>query len=381
MSKDIAIVGIGETPAVRRSPKDIRELTLDAIFMALDDAGIHPREVDGLVTESALMPTKVPHDYVGPQLGISRSFDASMSAVGAGIVGSPQLAALAIRSGLAKVVVSYFGTDWGSDPAGPYQYHDPYPAKRAFEKPHGFDGQPSYFALWARRYMHEFGLTAEQLGAVAVQQRENAILTGRAQMTRPMSLDDYLAAPVISDPLRFPDCCVISDGAGAFVMTSAERAQDCRKRPVYVRGVGFSSEGAPENLFSQGERLMELPGAMAARRQAERMAGVSLEEADFGEMYDCFTIELLLQMEDLGLCGRGEAARMVADGHTRLGGTLPINTHGGLLSYSYRLGIEHVIEAVRQLRGEAGAVQVRNAEVGFVTGVTSPDFSVMVLSR
>jgi acetyl-CoA acetyltransferase len=381
MTRDIAIVGIGETPALRRSPKDIREMTLDAIFMALDDAGIDPREVDGFVTESTLMPTKVPHEYVGPQLGIARSFDASLSSVGAGIVGAPLLAADAIQSGRAKVVVSYFGIDWGSDVKGPYQFHDPYPAKKAFEKPYGFDGQPSYFALWARRYMHEYGLRPEQLGALAVQQRENAIRTGRAQMMKPLTLDDYMRSPIISTPLRYSDCCVISDGAAAYVMTSAERARDCAKPPVYVRGVGFASEGSPENLFSQGQHLMELPGARTARERAERAAGVSLSEADFGELYDCFTVECLMQMEDLGLCEKGEAGEMVAAGHTRLGGRLPLNTHGGLLSYSYRLCIEHVIEAVRQLRREAGDVQVEDAELGFVTGVTSPDFSVLILSR
>lgn len=378
---DIAIVGIGETPALRRSGRDIRDMTLDAIFMALDDAGIHPHEVDGFVTESVLMPRKVPHEYVGFQLGVTRSFDAALSAVGSGIVGAPMLAAEAIRSGRAKVVVSYFGIDWGTDLGGPYQYHDPYPAKAIYEKPYGFDGQPSYFALWARRYMHEYGLTAEQMGALAVQQRENAILTGRAQMTKPLSIDDYLASPIISTPLRFADCCLISDGAGAFVMTSAERARDCPKRPVYVRGVGFASEGSPENLFTQGHHLMEMPGARQARQAAEREAGFSLNEADFGELYDCFTIECLMQMEDLGLCEKGEAGHMVAEGQTRLGGRLPLNTHGGLLSYSYRLCVEHVIEAVRQLRGEAGAVQVADAETGFVTGVTSPDFSVLALSR
>jgi acetyl-CoA acetyltransferase len=197
-----------------------------------------------------------------------------------------------------------------------------------------------------------------------------------------MSMDDYLAAPMISDPLRYPDCCVITDGAGAFVMTSAERARDCPKRPVFVRGVGFAAGAVTaENLFTQGPRLLALPGAREARDAAERAAGVSLADADFAELYDCFTITSLLQLEDLGFCKKGEGAHMVAEGHTKLDGSLPVNTHGGLLSYSYRLSIEHVIEAVRQLRGEAGDVQIPDAELGFVTGVTSPDFSVMVMSR
>jgi acetyl-CoA acetyltransferase len=380
-TNEIAIVGIGETPALRRSGRDIKAMALDAILDALADAGIDPKEVDGIVTEGMVMPHKVPHEYIAAQLGIERHFDAMMSQVGAGIVGAPMLAAMAIQAGLAKVVVSYFSTDWGSDPSGPYGYHDAFPAKSAFEKPYGFTGQPSYWALWTTRYVHEYGLSERELGALAVQQRENAIRTGRAQMMKPMTLESYLGAPMVSDPLRIPDCCLISDGAGAFVMTSMERARDCRKRPVRILGTGFSSKGNPDDLFSQGDRLLVTPGAAEARAQAERAAGVSLREADFGELYDCFTPACLLQIEDLGLCGKGEAGAMVAEGHTSLSGRLPLNTHGGLLSYSYRLSVEHVVEAVRQLRGEAGAVQVADAELGFVTGESFPDFSVLVLAR
>jgi acetyl-CoA acetyltransferase len=235
--------------------------------------------------------------------------------------------------------------------------------------------------LWTTRYMNEYGLTEEQLGALAVQQRANAIKTGRGQMTKPMTLESYLASPMISDPLRIPDCCLISDGAGAFVMTSMDRARDCRKPPVRVLGTGFASRGNPDDLFSQGHELLITPGAAQARENAERAAGVSIKDADFGELYDCFTPACLLQIEDLGLCGKGEAGAMVAEGHTSLSGRMPLNTHGGLLSYSYRLSVEHVVEAVRQLRGEAGGVQVKDAELGFVTGESFPDFSVLVLGR
>jgi acetyl-CoA acetyltransferase len=380
-SNAIAIVGVGETPALRRSDRDIKRMALDAILAALDDAGIDPKEVDGIVTEGMVMPRAVPHEYIGAQLGIERHFDATLSQVGAGIVGAPMIAAMAIKAGLAKVIVSYFSTDWGSDPSGPYGYHDAFPAKAAFEKPYGFTGQPSYWALWTTRYMHEYGLTEEQLGALAVQQRENAIRTGRGQMTKPMTLESYLASPMISDPLRIPDCCLISDGAGAFVMTSMDRARDCRKPPVRVLGTGFASRGNPDDLFSQGHELLVTPGAAKARENAERAAGVSIKDADFGELYDCFTPACLLQIEDLGLCGKGEAGAMVAEGHTSLSGRMPLNTHGGLLSYSYRLSVEHVVEAVRQLRGEAGGVQVKDAELGFVTGESFPDFSVLVLGR
>ncbi len=378
---DIAIVGIGETAALRRSDRDIRQMAMDAILAALADAGIDPSQVDGIVTEGGLMPLKVPHDFVAGQLRIERSFDALMSQVGAGIVGSPHMAAWAIRAGLAKVVVSYFATDWGSDPAGPYAYHQRFPAKVAFELPHGFNAQPLYFGPWMRRYMHEHGVTEEDFGRVAIQQRHNGILTGRAQLMKPMSMADYVGMPVIADPLRVADCCVISDGAGAYVMTSAERARDLPKPPVFVRGVGFSSRGLPDNLFTQGDALMSIPGAAEAKKMAEKDSGIAISDANFGEVYDCFTPEYLFQIEDLGLCKRGEAAAYVKEGNTSLDGPLPLNTHGGMLSYSYRLGVEHVIEAVRQLRGEAGAVQVPGAELGFVTGVSFPDYAMLVLSK
>jgi len=382
MSKDIAIVGIGETPAVRRSDTNLRGMVIEAVLAALDDAGISPGEVDGIVTDATVMPTTVPHDYVAAQLGIESRFDAAMSYAGAGIVAGPDLAAYAIKSGRASVVISYFGVDWGSRPEGPYGFHDIYPAKMAFEKPYGFNAQPSYFAIWARRYLHEFGGSEEDMGRLAVQQRGNARLTGRGQNMKPMTLDDYMAAPMISDPLRIPDCCLISDGAGAYVMTSADRARDCRKQPIFVRGTGFASEPiSADDVFTQNRNLLSLPGVSSAREAAEREAGIKLSETDLGQVYDCFTISTMLQIEDLGLCAKGEAGDFIADGHTALDGAIPINTHGGLLSYSYRLGIEHVVETVRQLRHEARGNQVKDVETGFVGGLSIPDYGVLVLGR
>lgn len=382
MLQEIAIVGIGETPPARRSEKDVRALTVDAVMAALEDAGLKPGDIDGIVSDGVVMPTTVPHEWLAAQLGIDRYFDASMSYAGAGIVGAPLLAQMAIQTGLCHTVLCYFGVDWGTRPGGPYAFHDLYPAKIAFEKPYGFNAQPTYFALFAHRYMHDYGLKLEQLGAIAINQRENSRLTGRGQNMKPMTLDDYFNAPVVADPLRYPDCCLISDGAGAYIMTSKERARDCRKRPVYVKGVGFASERiSADDAFTQRADLMTLPSVGAAKAHLERTSGISLKDVDFAELYDCFTVSCLMQLEDMGFCGKGEAGAFVQAGHTRLGGRLPVNTHGGLLSYSYRLAVEHVTEAVRQLRGEAGAVQVKDAELGLVTGLSVPDFAALVLGR
>lgn len=382
MKPDIAIVGIGETAPVRRSPRDLRSLVVEAVYDALDDAGIAPHEVDGVVTDSIVMPTTVPHDYIMAQLGATSRFDASISYGGAGIAYAPMQAALAINAGLANVVICYFGVDWGTRSSGPYGFHDLYPAKREFEKPYGFNAQPVYFGLWIRRYMKEFGLTAEQLGAVAVQQRRHALKRGGGQMNKPLSIEDYLAADPIADPLRIPDCCLITDGAGAFVMTSRERARDCRRPPVRVAGAGFVSIPVTgDSVFTQDPNLLTTPGARVATDQALAMAGIERRDIDFLEIYDCFTISVLMQLEDMGFCEKGEAGAFFEAGRAALDGELPVNTHGGFLSYSYRLGIEHVVEAVRQLRGEAGANQVVDAQIGAIGGFSLPDYGVLILGR
>ncbi len=378
----VAIVGIGATRPVRRSEKGIRALVVEAIEAALDDAGVAPGQIDGILTDGSIMPTTVPRDYIAAQFGIDRRFDGGMSYGGAGSAIAPQLAQLAIASRQAKYVLYYFGVDWGTRASGPYGFHDLYPAKIAFEKPYGFTGQATYFALWARRYMHEFGLAEHDLATIAVTQRENARLHPFSQMTEPMTFDDYFASRMVSVPLRVPDCCLITDGACAYVVTSVERARDLKKAPVRVLGTGFGSEPVSgDDCFTQPGGMMRIPGARLAADRALAQAGIERDDVDFAELYDCFTISCLLQIEDLGFCARGEGPDFIREKGIGVGGELPINTHGGLLSHSYLLGVEHVLEAVRQLRGEAGAAQVEDARVGLVGGLSNPDYGVLLLGR
>lgn len=378
----IAIVGIGATKPVRRSPKGIRALCIEAIEAALADAGVAPSEVDGIVTDGLVMPTTVPRDYIAAQFGMDRRFDGGMSYGGAGSAVAPLQAQLAISSGLAKTVLYYFGVDWGTRASGPYGFHDLYAAKMAFEKPYGFTGQPAYFALWSRRYMHEYGLTEHDLATIAVTQRQSALLHPDSQMTTPLTYDDYFASRVVSEPLRVPDCCLITDGACAFVMTSLERARDLRKPPVRIMGAAFASEPVTgDDVFTQAGGFMRIPGARTASDRALASAGVSIGDVDFAELYDCFTMSCLLQIEDVGFCKRGEGAAFIREKGIGIDGKLPINTHGGLLSHSYLLGVEHVLEAVRQLRGEAGAAQVAGAEIGLVGGLSNPDYGVLILGK
>lgn len=378
----VCITGIGETPPTRRSEHGIRRLVVDAALAAIADAGLVPSDIDGMVSDSVIMPGSVPRDWLSAQLGVTRAFDGAISYGGAGTVGAPQIAQLALQRGLCRNVLVYFGVDWGTRPSGPYGFHDMYPAKRAFEKPLGFDAQPEYFALMAARYAEQYGLAEEELGAIAVAQREYAVRAGVGQKTAPLTMAQYLATPMISDPLRFEDCCLISDGAVAFVLTLEERAVDGPHRPVHVRGVGFGSEPTSgDDIFTQRRDFLSFPGTAPAVAAVERDASMSVREADFAEIYDCFTISCLLQLEDLGVCDRGTAGKFVLAGETRLDGLLPVNTHGGLLAHSYLLGAEHVIEAVRQLRGDAGPNQVKDASVGVVTGLSVPDYAVLMLSN
>lgn len=378
----VAIAGIGATRPVRRSDTSLRALVVEAIEAALADAGLEPEDVDGVVTDGLVMPSTVPRDWVAAQFGFQRSYDGGMSFGGAATASAPIHAQLAISSGLAKTIVYYFGVDWGTRASGPYGFHDLYTAKMFFEKPYGFTGQPQYFALWARRYMHEYGLTEHDLATIAVTQRENALCNPWSQATKPMSYDDYFASRIVSDPLRVPDCCLITDGACAFVMTSLERARDLAKPPVRVLGAGFGSEPITgDDVFTQPPGMMRIPGAAIAARKALAQAGVTLDDIDFAEVYDCFTLSCLLQIEDIGFCKRGEGPGFIREKGIGIGGKLPVNTHGGLLSHSYLLGVEHVVEAVRQLRGEAGRAQVSGAEIGLVGGLSNPDYGVMILGR
>jgi acetyl-CoA acetyltransferase len=377
----IAIVGVGGTPPVRRSPRGIRELVVEACLAAIADAGLQPSDIDGLVTDVSYMPLRVPADEVALALGLPVTrFSAHGLVGGAGVVGAPELARLAIASGRARHVLSYYGADFGSAESGPYAFPVALDAKAALEMPFGWYGQPLYFAAMAQRYRHLYGLTPEEQAQVPIAARAHAARTPGALRAGPFGLADYLAAPMIAEPFRSPDCSVISDGAAAFVMTTVERARDLRKPPIVVAGIGTASSPFTQaDYFTQHSPYPATPAAISAPR-AFAEAGLGPADIDIVEPYDCFTITTLLQLEECGFCGRGEAGNFVADGRTGPGGSLPVNTHGGLLAHSYLIGAEHVTEAVRQLRGERGAGQVHGAEVALVTGLGVPDHATLILT-
>lgn len=388
VSGEVAIVGVGETAHTASSGRDPIDMAAEAIRAALDDAGLRPDQVDGLMFRGGMRDQFGANDF-------HRHFDASrplwVSTEGGAMTWAgtaPYEAALAMRRKEASVVVNVFGVDWASqtkaNTGGPGEYHREEAMKASLEVPFGWYPQPVYFATIARRHMHEFGTTAEQLGAIAVTSRRHANgHPGAVMRQKTLTLEDYLARPPFIDPFRVEDCCLISDGAAAYVMTSTERARDCAKQPIVVRGVAEAFDEA-DTFFAQHQAFTSTPQCFSAPA-AFSMAGVAPSDVDVLAVYDPFTIVALMQIEDMGFCRKGEGGAFVAGGrlwhqNSRYRGGLPFNTHGGLLSHSYVLGISHVVELVRQLRGEA-ANQVESAEIAVYGGFTGGLTSTLVLGK
>ena len=372
----IAIVGVGETEFQRRQDRPLDALVVDAGRRAIADSGLAPADIDGFIACTGQPPLDEIFVGVGAKTLSYKLINAYTP--GAGPVAALVEARLAIEAGLATAVLVTYGAR-GSRPGGPYAFHSADPLKADLEMPVGYFGQPLYFAALAQRYKHQYGLESEQLGSLAVAQRQWASRTPGAQRPEPISMADYLASPIVADPLRTLDCCLITDGAGAYVVTSLERARDLAKPPVVVAGAASASSPVTlTEMFTQSADFLNIGPARAGER-AFREAGVSHADIDFAGIYDCFTISVVLQLESLGFCPRGEGARFVAGGRTGPGGSLPVNTNGGHLSHAYVPAVTHVIEAVRQIRGERGAGQLPRADVGLVSTFGGPDHATIVL--
>jgi acetyl-CoA acetyltransferase len=228
--------------------------------------------------------------------------------------------------------------------------------------------------------MELYGTTSEQFAEVALTMRRHAALNDNALMRTPITVADHHASRMIADPFRLLDCCLESDGGAAVVVSGAERAADMRQPPIVLSGMGVGHPDSP-SAITQRPNMTRLGLAKAAPRAFE-MAGVTHDDIDVAEIYDCFTYTVICQLEDLGFCAKGEGGAFVEDGRIGLGGALPTNTHGGLLSQAHVAGLNHVVELVRQLRGDTGARQVDGAEVGLVTGYGDlGDGSIAIMRR
>ena len=365
MSTRAVVEGVGETEYSKRSGRTVTRLALEAVLAACRDAGLDPREVDGIVT----YPYSVRAEDIVANLGLPRlSWSITVAMGGASAVSALRHAARAVTAGEARHVVvvqarnSHSGGRVGTRPSQVPGQH----FRRQLEHPYGWNTPAQYYAMICRRYMHTYGLTREQLGAVALSARRHANRNPRAQMhARTLTMADYLGGRSIADPFTLFDCSLETDGACAVVVTTADRATS-RARHA---GLGAGAEARPETPDDLTNRtdLLRIGLSEAAALTWER-AGAGPEDMAAAMIYDCFTFEVLHQLEAAGFAEEGTAGELVASGATDPGGALPVNTHGGLLSEGHLAGLNHVIEAVRQVRGECGARQVPHCDLVAVTG-------------
>jgi acetyl-CoA acetyltransferase len=353
-----AIVGLGVTEMGRVYGRTAANFAAEAIALALDDAGLRKSDLDGLLINFGMSKDMEPRLQM--TLGLEDlSVLNVMNAYGSTAGTMLQYAAMAIDEGLATTIAVVYA-DAPLMPKG--SAAKAYGGDRLPRE--GMDGlriaygefgaNPSY-AMAAQRHMHLFGTTSEQLGAIAVSQREWAAMNPWAQMRAPLTLEQHQDSRFIAEPLHLFDCCLVSNGAVAVILTSAERARDLAQPPVYVLGM---AQGAPGDNQRAGREPGIHTGAATAGPQALRMAGVGLDDIDVLEIYDCYTYTVLVSLEDYGFCGKGEGGAFVEDGTLGPGGSLPTNTGGGQLSSYYMWGMTPLSEGVVQARGQGGDRQV-----------------------
>jgi acetyl-CoA acetyltransferase len=361
-----AIVGVGESDIGELPHMTGLGLNAQAAKRAIDDAGLKPSDIDGLLTAySFTEPYFMLGSVMSEYLGLKPTYCASLVVGGASPAAMLHHAAQAVAHGSCKVVLVCAGENRATGMtrdaivAALSAVGHPY-----FEAPYGVS-IPALYALVATRYMHEFGLTREQLASVAVNTRRHANAHPNAHMRSLITVDDVLASKPVATPLNVLDCCLISDAGGAFIVTTSERARDLRSKPSYLLGIGEAH--THEHLLC-AESLTRF-GAVESGQSAYRMAGVGPSDIDVAELYDCFTIVPIIELEELGFCERGSGGAFFAEGKAAVGGKLPVNTHGGMLSHAHAGavgGLMSIIEAVRQIRGEAHGRQVEGAEVALV---------------
>ncbi|MFK8048427.1 MAG: thiolase family protein [Halioglobus sp.] len=362
----VAIVGIADTEVGALPGRTPMELCVEAALGAIRDAGLKKSDVDGLLTCNAMAQPMLYHaEAMAEYLQIFPRYCLALGAGGAASFSIIHHAASAIVTGMADVIVIAMAdcmrTGLTRDQAMLAQASTGHPE---FEQPYGLT-VPAYYALVAQAHMAEFGTTPEQLAKIAVGARAHACLNPTAQMREPLSVDDVVSSRLIADPLHLLDCSLVSDGGSAIVLCSAERAADLVDTPVYLLGAG---EGHSHEHILQA-RSLTTSAAKEAGQRAYDMAALGPADMNFAQLYDCFTPTVMVELEDLGFCEKGEGGAFVDSGALMPGGDLPVNTHGGLLSHSHPGNpgsMFALTESVLQLRHAAGDRQVPNAQTGLV---------------
>jgi acetyl-CoA acetyltransferase len=364
------IVGIGLSDYPHVPHLTSLQHHVQATQRALADSGVAKADIDGYMMAEQVIPDRQVLPGLAEYLGIDYRFVDGTSTGGSSYVYHLQHAAAAIQQGLCDTLLVTYGSNYLSGlgrTLGTRGFSESQTVQNAlmYEAPYGLPVAGTY-AMVARRHMHEYGTTSEQLAEVAVGVREFASLNPHAIYRDPITVDDVLNSRMIADPLHKLDCCAITDGGGAYIMTTAERARDLRQPPVYVLGSGTAQNYW---MISQSPDFTS-SGAAKAGPEAFARAGVRPDDIDMAMFYDSFTITCIVLLEGLGFCKPGEGGAYVQEGHLRRGGKLPMNTDGGGLSSCHpgMRGIFLVVEAVRQLRGQAGVVQVPDCKLAVAAG-------------
>jgi len=387
LSGHAAIAGIGATRFSKDSGVSELHLAVKAVADAIKDAGLSPKDVDGLVTFDI---DSSPHTEVANNLGFDRlSFVGVTKYGGGGGCATVQLAAMAVATGVCQAVVCYrafnersghrFGTGEGPPPS-------PTPGAAevnwSWTAPHGLVTPAATVALVARRYMHEYGATSEDFGRISVLARAHAATNPKAWFYgRPITLADHQASRMIADPLRLLDCCQESDGGVAILVTSLERARDLEQKPVAIEAAAQGSAKEQQMMTSYyRDRITSQPEVKFVAEQVWKQSGLTHQDIDALVLYDHFTPYVMMQLEDYGFCGAGEGPGLVASGALGLDGQWPLNPHGGQLGEAYIHGFNGIAEGVRQLRGTA-ANQIKEAKHVLVTSGNGIPTSALVLGQ
>ncbi len=384
MKDKAAIVGVGHTEYSKDSGRSEMSLAVEAIRNAISDAGLKPSDIDGIAKFTM---DNNDHVLLAANLGITalRFFAEAPWGGGGGPVGSVLLGAMAVATGMADCVVAFRAMNErsgrGTQRFGRAMVREGAAGPRAYMEPFGLFSPAQSVALSARRHMHLYGTRSEHFGAIAVACRAHAQTNPNAVMRgRPLTIQDHQQSRMIADPLRLHDCCLETDGGAAVIITSAERARDLKQKPVYIMAGAF---GATDRQTQSVVKFLEQPRSetSVAAKDLFARAGIAHKDIDACFLYDHFTPLVLMAFEELGFCERGEGGPFVSDGKLLWpNGSLPLNTSGGNLSEGYIHGMQNIVEAVRQLRGQA-INQVEDAEIALVTSGNAVPTTAMILHR
>lgn len=366
LKETAAVTGIGETVYGRGiADRSSLALQLEAGLAAVRDAGLEPGDIDGVIPMSN--GSALAEDFI-MNFGIKDlRFSATVPMGGASAVASLQLAQAVIAAGICRHVLLSVGRDGRAGNISTRLAQAPqFRTVAEFEMPLGAFAPVQLYAQMARRHMELYGTSSRDFAEIAVAIRSHAVNNPNAIMRKPISIEEHQSSRMISDPFHLLDCSLESHGAAAVVVSAIGPARDLRHRPITIMA---TAEGHPDSpvAITQRPDLTQLGIAKAAGR-AFAAAGIAHADIDVAEIYDCFTYIVLCQLEDMGFCAKGEGGQFVRDGGISLHGRLPVNTHGGLLSQAHMVGMNHVVELARQLRGDGGINQVPDAQIGLVTG-------------